>query len=88
MAAPNTAAHSELFCDNSPNLVERQKRTGMTPTELDLRERRIIDEMLQAKLPGGKIAEEIGRYRHRRQIHRNQIETIAFLGKFELEDFR
>jgi len=39
----------------------------MAPTEPDLPERRTIDEMLYAKLPTGKIAQEIGG--HRRAIY-------------------
>jgi len=50
----------------------------MAPTELDLRERRTIDEVLHAKLPVGKIAEEIGR--HRRAVYR-QIERDNFKDK-------
>ena len=48
----------------------------MTSTEPDLRERRISDEMLHAKLPFGKIAEEIGRHRRAvyREIERNNFE--------------
>ena len=34
----------------------------MTHTELDLRERRAIEDMLNAKVPVSKIAAEIGRY--------------------------
>ncbi|MFK5998846.1 MAG: helix-turn-helix domain-containing protein, partial [Rhodobacterales bacterium] len=34
----------------------------MTHTELDLRERRAIEDMLNAKMPVSKIAAEIGRH--------------------------
>jgi len=37
-------------------------------TELDLRERRAIEDMLNAKVPVSKIATEIGR--HRSTVHR------------------
>lgn len=37
----------------------------MAHTELDLRERRAIEDMLNAKMPVSKIAAEIGRHRYR-----------------------
>lgn len=40
----------------------------MAHTELDLRERRAIEDMLNAKVPVSKIAAEIGR--HRSTVHR------------------
>ena len=40
----------------------------MAHTELDLRERRAIEDMLNAKVPVSKIATEIGR--HRSTVHR------------------
>ena len=45
----------------------------MAHTELDLRERRIIEDMLNAKVPVSKIAAEIGRHRSTvyREIKRN-----------------
>ena len=47
----------------------------MTHTELDLRERRAIEDMLNAKLPVSKIAAEIGRHRSSvyREIKRNKF---------------
>nr|WP_254436022.1 helix-turn-helix domain-containing protein [Ruegeria arenilitoris] len=47
----------------------------MTRTELDLRERRAIEDMLNAKLPVSKIATEIGRHRSSvyREIKRNKF---------------
>ncbi len=46
----------------------------MTHTELDLRERRAIEDMLNAKMPVNKIAAEIGRHRATvyREIKRNR----------------
>lgn len=35
----------------------------MTHTELDLRERRAIEDMLNAKMPVSRIATELGRHR-------------------------
>lgn len=35
----------------------------MTHTELDLRERRVIEDMFAAKVPVSRIAAEIGRHR-------------------------
>ena len=45
----------------------------MAHTELDLRERRMIETMLNAKIPVSKIAVEIGRHRSTvyREIRRN-----------------
>jgi hypothetical protein len=45
----------------------------MAHTELDLRERRAIEDMLNAKMPVSKIAAEIGRHRSTvyREINRN-----------------
>ena len=45
----------------------------MAHTELDLRERRAIEDMLNAKVPVSKIAAEIGRHRSTiyREIKRN-----------------
>ncbi len=47
----------------------------MTHIELDLRERRRIEDMLNAKVPVGVIAAEIGR--HRSTVHR-EIKRNAF----------
>ncbi|MCI2400900.1 IS30 family transposase [Aliiroseovarius subalbicans] len=48
----------------------------MAHTELDLRERRAIEDMLNAKMPVSKIASEIGRHRSTvyREIKRNHFE--------------
>ena len=48
----------------------------MAHTELDLRERRAIEDMLNAKVPANKIAAEIGRHRSTvyREIKRNCFE--------------
>lgn len=48
----------------------------MAHTELDLRERRAIENMLNAKMPVNKIAAEIGRHRSTvyREISRNRFE--------------
>lgn len=48
----------------------------MAHTELDLRERRVIEDMLNAKVPIAKIATEIGRHRSTvyREIKRNGFE--------------
>ncbi|MEO1024009.1 MAG: IS30 family transposase, partial [Pseudomonadota bacterium] len=48
----------------------------MAHTELDLRERRAIEDMLNAKVPVSKIAAEIGRHRSSiyREIKRNGFE--------------
>lgn len=48
----------------------------MGHTELDLRERRAIEDMLNAKVPVSKIAAEIGRHRSAvyREIKRNHFE--------------
>lgn len=48
----------------------------MAHTELDLRERRAIEDMLNAKVPVSKIAAEIGRHRATvyREIKRNHFE--------------
>ena len=45
----------------------------MAHTELDLRERRAIEDMLNARVPVNKIAAEIGRHRSTvyREIKRN-----------------
>ena len=45
----------------------------MAHTELDLRERRAIEDMLNAKMPVSKIATELGRHRSTvyRDIQRN-----------------
>ncbi len=47
----------------------------MAHTELDLRERRAIEAMLDAKVPVSKIAAEIGRHRStvHREIKRNRF---------------
>jgi len=52
-------------------------RTDMATTEPDLGERHTIDEMPHAKLPAGKIAEEIERHRWAvyREIERNNFEN-------------
>ena len=48
----------------------------MAHTELDLRERRAIEDMLNAKVPVSKIAAEVGRHRSTvyREIKRNGFE--------------
>ncbi|WP_143096218.1 helix-turn-helix domain-containing protein, partial [Tranquillimonas alkanivorans] len=48
----------------------------MARVELDLRERRAIEEMLNAKIPVSRIAAEIGRHRSTvyREIRRNRFE--------------
>lgn len=48
----------------------------MAHTELNLRERRAIEDMLNAKVPVSKIATEIGRHRSTiyREIKRNGFE--------------
>ncbi len=48
----------------------------MAHTELDLRERRAIEDMLNAKMPVSKIAAEIGRHRSTvyREIKRNNYD--------------
>ena len=45
----------------------------MAHTELDLRERRVIEDMLNAKMPVCRIASELGRHRSSiyREIKRN-----------------
>ncbi len=50
----------------------------MAHTELDLRERRAIEDMLNAKVPVSKIAAEIGRHRSTvfREIKRNRFEDL------------
>lgn len=47
----------------------------MAHTELELRERRAIEDMLNAKMPVSKIASEIGRHRSTvyREIKRNSF---------------
>ena len=47
----------------------------MTHTELDLRERHAIEDMLNAKVPVSKISVEIGRHRSTvfREIKRNKF---------------
>lgn len=55
----------------------------MAHTELDLRERRLIEDMLVAKVPVSKIAAEIGRHRSTiyREIKRNSYsdEELPYL---------
>ena len=48
----------------------------MAHTELDLRERRAIEDMLNAKVSVSKIAAELGRHRSTvyREIKRNHFE--------------
>lgn len=48
----------------------------MAHTELDLRERRTIEDMLNAKMPVSKIAAALGRHRSSvyREIKRNRFE--------------
>ena len=48
----------------------------MAHTELDLRERRAIEDMLNAKMPVSKIATEIGR--HRSTVYR-EIKRTYFI---------
>lgn len=50
----------------------------MAHTELDLRERRVIENMLNAKVPVNKIAAEIGRHRSTvyREIRRNGFSDV------------
>lgn len=50
----------------------------MTHTELDLRERRVIEDMLNAKKPIREIAEELGR--HRSSVYR-EIKRNGFVDK-------
>jgi len=47
----------------------------MAHTELDLRERRVIEDMLNAKMPVCRIASELGRHRSSiyREIKRNRF---------------
>ena len=47
----------------------------MAHTELDLRERRAIEDMLNAKVPVSKIAAEIGR--HRSTVFARSSATIS-----------
>jgi len=58
----------------------------MVHTELDLRERYVIEDMLYAKVPVSKIATEIGRHRSTiyREIKRNfyNDEELAYLGGY------
>ena len=58
----------------------------MAHTELDLRERRAIEDMLNAKVPVGKIAAEIGRHRSTvyREIGRNHFtdEELPYLSGY------
>ena len=49
----------------------------MAPTELDLRERRAIEDMLNAKVPVSKIATEIGR--HRSTVHREIKRNLSLI---------
>lgn len=65
----------------------------MAHTELDLRERRLIEDMLYAKVPVSKIAAEIGRHRLTvyREIKRNSYsdEELPYLdGYWLLRDQR
>jgi len=56
----------------------------MAHTELELRERRMIEEMLAAKVPVSRIASEIGRHCSTiyREIKRNSYvdEELPYLG--------
>jgi hypothetical protein len=58
----------------------------MAHTELDLRERRAIEDMLNAKMPVSKIAAEIGRHRSTvyREIKRNYFndEELPYLNGY------
>ena len=58
----------------------------MAHTELDLRERRAIEDMLNAKMPVSKIAAEIGRHRSTvyREIKRNYFtdEELPYLSGY------
>ena len=56
----------------------------MAHAELDLRERRAIEDMLNTKLPVSKIAAEIGRHRStiHREIKRNFWADDAFPKKY------
>ena len=58
----------------------------MAHTELDLRERRAIEDMLNAKVPVSKIAAEIGRHRStvHREIKRNYFtdEELPYLNGY------
>lgn len=58
----------------------------MTHTELDLREKRAIEDMLNAKVPGSKIAAEIGRHRSTvyREVRRNYFcdEKLPYLNGY------
>jgi IS30 family transposase len=46
-----------------PYLAEKARRTDMAHSELDLRERRAIEDVLNANVPVSKRAAEIGRHR-------------------------
>ena len=56
----------------------------MAHAELDLRERRAIEDMLNTKMPVSKIAAEIGRHRStiHREIKRNFWADDAFPKKY------
>jgi IS30 family transposase len=56
-----------------PYLAGKQGERKMAHTELDLRERHTIEDMLNAKMSVDKIAAEIGRHRSTvfREIKRN-----------------
>lgn len=58
----------------------------MARTELDLRERHLIEDMLVAKVPVSKIAAEIGRHRstNYREIKRNSHddEELPYLNDY------
>ena len=62
----------------------------MAHTELDLRERRAIEDMLNAKVPVSKIAAEIGRHRSTvyREIKRNFFtdKELPYLGSLHKSD--
>lgn len=66
----------------------------MAHTELDLRERRLIEDMLVAKVPDSKIAAEIGRHRSTiyREIKRNsyvdeELPDPGWLPRYERSTF-
>jgi len=69
----NAAGHILNWVATNPLSCWKARRRKMAHTELDLRERRMIETMLNAKIPVSKIAVEIGRHRSTvyREIRRN-----------------
>jgi IS30 family transposase len=64
-----------------PYLAEKQGEWKMAHTELSLRERRAIEDMLNAKVPVSEIAVEIGRHRSTvyREIKRMSVTSPDFI---------